>query len=68
MTNEGQQDLHDARELTCEELDQIGGGMKWKRGTSSEHVIDARGGSYELLGLIITFDINGNVSSMESAK
>jgi hypothetical protein len=54
----------DARELSHAEIDCVSGGMKWKRGTSNPDVIDARGGSFEFFGFIVTRDINGDLSSV----
>ena len=50
--------------LSLEELDHVSGGMKYDRNHVSKDVIDARGGSYEFLGLIFTLDVNGHLSSI----
>ncbi len=52
------------RLLLERELDQVSGGMKWDRNAESKDVIDARGGSFSFLGIIVTFDVNGKVSSV----
>ena len=39
--------------------------MKWQKGTSNSDVVDARGGSIVIFGLIATFDIDGNLSSVQ---
>ncbi|MGH6712500.1 MAG: hypothetical protein ACREEK_26500 [Bradyrhizobium sp.] len=54
----------DNRELKTSELDAVNGGMKWTRGTANADVIDARGGQFNFLGLHMTFDVKGNVSSI----
>jgi hypothetical protein len=54
----------DLRALSGDERSLVSGGMKWTRGHKSPNVIDARGGSTEMFGLTITFDIHGNVSSV----
>jgi hypothetical protein len=51
------------RELSRQELSRVSGGMKWQKGTANDDVIDARGGSMQVLGFVVTFDINGNLSS-----
>jgi hypothetical protein len=53
----------DFRTLLDEERDQVSGGMKWTR-VKNPDVIDARGGSRTILGFIVTFDINGDPSSV----
>jgi hypothetical protein len=52
------------RELTSDELDKVGGGMKWVPGTKNPDVIDARGGQVKILGITFTLDVNGNISSI----
>jgi hypothetical protein len=54
----------EARELRKSEIDVVAGGMKWTRGTDNTDVIDARGGSIKVLGITITMDVNGNISSI----
>lgn len=49
------------------ELSELRGGMRWLMGTSSDDVVDTRGGSMRILGLIATFDINGNLSGAHEA-
>ena len=58
----------DIRDLGRTELEQVSGGMKWPRGYKSPNVIDARGGSIRIGGIIVTFDINGDVSSISGPK
>jgi hypothetical protein len=45
----------DCRELRDTDLDVVGGGMKWQRGTVNPDVIDARG---ELVTPIGTFTVD----------
>jgi bacteriocin-like protein len=53
------------RELNIDELDAVSGGMKTQPNTQNNDVIDARGGQFNLLGLVtITLDIKGNPSSI----
>ncbi len=52
------------RDLTGCEMDQVGGGMKWERGTSNPDVIDARGGQFNFGPFVITLDAGGNPSSI----
>ena len=54
----------DNRELNASELDAVNGGMKWTPGTSNPDVIDARGGQFSFLGMNITFDVKGKISSI----
>ncbi|MFZ0791099.1 MAG: hypothetical protein WAM94_15915 [Chromatiaceae bacterium] len=61
---DGHPDANRMRELSRDELRRVNGGMKWERGTPNADVIDARGGQTVILGLTLTFDINGNVSSV----
>ena len=56
------------RDLAGMELEQVSGGMKWPRGYKSANVIDARGGSIRIGGIIVTFDIDGEVSSVSGPK
>jgi hypothetical protein len=41
-----------SRELNAAELDAVSGGMKWTRGTKNDDVIDARGQSSLMAGLV----------------
>jgi hypothetical protein len=52
------------RELNAIELDAVNGGMKWTPGTKNPDVIDARGGQLSFLGITLTFDVNGKLSSI----
>ena len=54
----------ETRELNISELDAVNGGMKWTPGTKNPDVIDARGGQFSFLGLSMTFDVKGNLSSI----
>jgi hypothetical protein len=55
----------EARELDEGELAGATGGMKWDKNHKSCNVIDARGGSYEVKGVIsFTVDANGLISSI----
>lgn len=51
-------------ELSTDQLESVGGGMKWTRGHKSPNVVDARGGMITVVGWTFTFDIRGNVSSV----
>jgi hypothetical protein len=51
-------------ELNAIELDAVNGGMKWTPGTKNPDVIDARGGQLSFLGITLTFDVNGKLSSI----
>ena len=53
-----------ASERNTRELDAVNGGMKWTPGTKNPDVIDARGGQFSFLGLSMTFDVKGNLSSI----
>ena len=53
------------RALSAEEMDQVGGGMKWERGTSNPDVIDARGGQIDCGLFTLTLDINGRISGVQ---
>jgi len=54
-----------AEMMTDEELAAVVGGMKTDPNYESSNVIDARGGQIQgLLGWTITFDVNGNISSV----
>jgi hypothetical protein len=55
---------NDIRELNTDELDAASGGLKWDHSYVSKDVIDARGGSVTILGLTITLNANGKVSSI----
>jgi hypothetical protein len=54
----------ESRELNAIELDAVNGGMKWTPGTKNPDVIDARGGQLSFLGITLTFDVNGKLSSI----
>lgn len=41
-----------SHELNAAELDAVSGGMKWTRGTKNDDVIDARGQSSLMAGLV----------------
>jgi hypothetical protein len=41
-----------SRELNAAELDAVSGGMRWTRGTKNDDVIDARGQSSLMAGLV----------------
>ncbi len=49
-------------ELTADELEKVGGGMKTDPNYVSKNVIDARGGSFRFMGLFFAMDLNGHVS------
>ncbi|MGY3234159.1 hypothetical protein ACVWZ4_005321 [Bradyrhizobium sp. USDA 4472] len=51
-------------EFTAEELEAICGGMKWDQNYRNPEVIDARGGSFTMLGCTITYDPSGKVTSV----
>ena len=51
-------------ELTIKELDAVSGGMKWDQNYRNPEVIDARGGSFTMLGCTITYDPSGKVTSV----
>jgi hypothetical protein len=53
-----------ATELTPAARSRVSGGMKYDHTYVSPDVIDARGGSFEFLGLTYTFDVNGKISSI----
>ena len=57
MTNEN-------RELSMDQLKSASGGMKWTPGHKSAYVVDARGGMVTFLGITITVDIKGHISSI----
>jgi hypothetical protein len=59
-------DLEKSEDLTSAELSRVSGGMKWDHNYVSKDVIDARGGQYTMLGVTVTLDVNGNVSSVTS--
>jgi len=61
-------DLEVGRTLTSEELREVSGGLKWESGTKNDHVIDARGGKTTMGGITFTFDIEGNVSSINGTS
>lgn len=50
-------------ELDISELNAVTGGMKWTP-VENKDVIDARGGQIDILGIKITLDVKGNVSSI----
>lgn len=54
----------ESREFNAIELDAVNGGMKWTPGTKNPDVIDARGGQLSFLGITLTFDVNGKLSSI----
>jgi bacteriocin-like protein len=54
----------EAGELSELELAQVSGGMKTDPNHTSKDVIDARGGSLDVYGVVITYDVNGKVSSL----
>jgi len=51
-------------EFTLKELEAVSGGMKWDPNYRNPEVIDARGGSFTMLGCTITYDTSGNVTSV----
>jgi hypothetical protein len=51
-------------ELNVDELDAVCGGFKADANYVSKDVVDARGGSFSVLGLIVTFDTGGNMTSV----
>jgi hypothetical protein len=67
-TSHGFNDGPDIRDLAGTEPEQVSGGMKWTRGTKNPDVIDARGGTIRMGGIIATFDIDGDVSSISGPK
>ncbi|WP_412772483.1 hypothetical protein [Nitrobacter sp.] len=58
---------NDVRELSLEEIGTVSGGMKYDHNYVSKNVIDARGGYLTVWGVTMTFDINGNCSSIGPA-
>jgi hypothetical protein len=52
------------RELNINELDAVAGGMKTDPNYVSKDTVDARGGSFSVLGLIVTFDTSGKMTSV----
>jgi hypothetical protein len=55
---------YDNRELNVEELAAVSAGMKWDHNYTNKEVIDARGGSFTMLGETITYDPSGKVTSV----
>jgi hypothetical protein len=55
---------HEIRECDIDELAAVSGGMKWDHNYQSKDVIDARGGSFTILGMTITYDPSGKVTSV----
>jgi hypothetical protein len=41
--------------------------MKWDHNYVSKDAIDARGGQFTMLGVTVTLDVNGNVSSVSTS-
>jgi hypothetical protein len=54
----------DAGELSERALDKVSGGMKTDPNHQSSDIIDARGGYSNVYGVVTTYDVNGNVSSL----
>lgn len=52
------------RDLTKDELDLVGGGMKYDPNYVSKDVVDARGGQFTILGVTVSFDTTGKVTSV----
>jgi hypothetical protein len=61
-------DGSEATELSDAELASAAGGMKYTKGTSNAHVIDARGGQFQILGVTFTRDKSGNISSVNGTS
>jgi hypothetical protein len=55
---------HPVSMLSEEELDHVSGGFKTDPNHVSKDVIDARGGQAQFLWWNLTFDVNGNLSSI----
>jgi hypothetical protein len=55
------------RELNVNELDAVAGGMKTDPNYVSKDTVDARGGSFSVLGLIVTFDTSGKMTSVSKS-
>jgi hypothetical protein len=53
-----------ASPLAQEELQVVTGGMNWDHDHESSDVIDARGGTVTMLGLVWTVDTSGHISSL----
>lgn len=51
-------------QLEIADLEAVVGGMKWDRNHVSKDVIDARGGSFTIFGMTMTYDLKGNVTSV----
>jgi hypothetical protein len=51
-------------ELSESALAAASGGMKSDPNYKSKNVIDARGGSLDIYGVVVTYDVKGNVSSL----
>ncbi len=56
-----------ARELSHEELGSVTGGLKYDPNYVSQDTIDARGGQQQIGPIIVTYDINGKISSASYA-
>ena len=52
------------QQLTHDDLRSVNGGMKYEAGVKSPHVVDARGGSLVIYGIRLTYDLNGNCTSI----
>ncbi|MDQ0472885.1 hypothetical protein [Labrys wisconsinensis] len=64
MTHASDMPATELRDLSEDELEQIGGGMRTDPDYTSSNVIDARGGSLTVWGVTLTYDVNGKVSSI----
>jgi hypothetical protein len=54
--------------LSDEQLGHLSGGMIWDHNYVNPEVIDARGGGFNILGLVyVTLDVNGKISSVGPA-
>jgi len=55
--------IHAAEPLSDHDLAAVAGGMKWTP-IKNDEVIDARGGQMQVMFWNVTFDVNGNPSSI----
>jgi hypothetical protein len=55
---------NESRELSTDQLESVSAGMKWTPGHKSAYVVDARGGMVTFLGITVTVDIKGHISSV----
>ena len=55
-------------ELSESELARVSGGLKTDPNHTSKDIIDARGGSLDIYGIVVTYDVNGHVSSLDGVQ